>query len=65
MNMFSDMRVAVILTKVDLLDKEIKKDIRKADKHRKVKEVLYIKILWFFCLFLFTLENLPVKHTLF
>ena len=35
------MTVAVILTKVDLLDKEIKKDVTKADNHRKVQEVIY------------------------
>ena len=37
---FLDMRVAAILTKVDKLDKEIQKDIRKADKHRAIQEVI-------------------------
>ena len=37
---FPDMKVAVILTKVDLLDPKVKKDIKQADKHRLFQEVI-------------------------
>ena len=36
----SDMNVAAVLTKVDLLDPDIKKDIKQADRHRAVQEVI-------------------------
>ena len=39
---FPGMKVAAILTKVDLLNQEINTDIRQADKSRAVQQVIYI-----------------------